>query len=221
MVDRRSTAADEPVLHLLRRAAAGDPPPPDGSITVVPMPPGPAAGVLAFTAHSVVAADVEPEWVAARLPVGDLSAPLGPSFLNELGTHLGRTCGSLDAVLVAHGTAGEPPIELVPVTGNDRHPRVERAERYRTDVQAHRTADGTGVLVLGRGLAGRWELGFEVAPEARDRGLGRALAAAAPHLVPVGEPIFAQVAPGNVASLRAVIGAGCYSFLGAEMLFVR
>jgi len=38
---------------------------------------GPVGAVLAFTAHHVVAAAVDPELVAAELPAGDFSAPMG------------------------------------------------------------------------------------------------------------------------------------------------
>jgi GNAT superfamily N-acetyltransferase len=76
------------------------------------------------------------------------------------------------------------------------------------------------VLVLGRGLAGRREVAFEVDPAARDRGLGRLLVAAARHLTPPGEPLFAQVAAGNAASLRVVAAAG-FRPVGAEVLFHR
>ena len=71
--------------------------------------------------------------------------------------------------------------------------------------------------MLGRGLAGRWEVAFEVEPEVRGRGLGRALAAAALGFLPSGTPVFAQVSPGNSVSLRATISAG-YSPIGAEVL---
>ena len=96
-------------------------------------PPGPVDAVLAFTAHHVVAAGVDPGLVAARLPAGDLSAPMGAPFLGWLG--------------------------------------------------------------------------------------GR-LVAAARHLTPPGEPLFAQVAPGNAASLRVVEAAG-FRPIGAEVLFHR
>ena len=59
-----------------------------------------------------------------------------------------------------------------------------------------------------------------VDPERRNRGLGRLLVAAARHLAPPGEQLFAQVAPGNAASLRAVAAAGFHP-LGAEVLFGR
>jgi len=74
--------------------------------------------------------------------------------------------------------------------------------------------------MLGRGLAGRWEVAVEVAPEHRGQGLGRALARAAPALVPSGEPLFAQVSPGNVASVRAFLAAG-YRPICSEVLFLK
>jgi L-amino acid N-acyltransferase YncA len=74
------------------------------------------------------------------------------------------------------------------------------------------------VLVLGRGLAGRREVSFEVDPARRDRGLGRLLVAAARHLTPPSEVLFAQVAAGNAASLRVVAAAG-FRPIGAEVLF--
>jgi hypothetical protein len=89
----------------------------------------------------------------------------------------------------------------------------------RTDVSVYQTEDGAGILTLGRGLAGRWEAGFEVTEEARNRGLGRGLAAAARHLIPPDEYLFLQVSPGNAASLRAVLAAG-FIPLGSELLLV-
>ena len=76
------------------------------------------------------------------------------------------------------------------------------------------------MLLIGRGLAGRWEMAFEVDGDARGRGLGRGLAVAAPTLIPEGEYLFAQASPGNAASVRAVLSAG-YSPIGSEVLFAR
>jgi RimJ/RimL family protein N-acetyltransferase len=97
---------------------------------------------------------------------------------------------------------------------------VARALRYRDGLQVWTAQGGAGVLVLGRGLAGRREVAFEVDPARRNRGLGRRLVAAARHLTPPGEPLFAQVAPGNAASLRVVEAAG-FRPIGAEVLFHR
>jgi RimJ/RimL family protein N-acetyltransferase len=68
------------------------------------------------------------------------------------------------------------------------------------------------------GVAGRWEVSVEVDPGYRGKGLGRDLVAAARHLVPDGTPVWAQIAPGNAASVRAFLAAG-YRPVGAEVLF--
>lgn len=207
-----------PLAELIQRATQGHPPPPDGSVTVL-APEGKLAAVLAFGAHHVVVADVDPAWVHRRLPDGDLSAPMAAGFLDALGREIGRRYDNLDLVLWAPGVAGAPAVDLQSVPPDASHPRVARAVRYRDDVRVWETTDGAAVLVVARGLAGRWETSFEIDPAARSRGLGRALVTAARHLVPVGEPLFVQVSPGNVASLRAILAAGGYTPFGGEALF--
>ncbi|WP_433337373.1 GNAT family N-acetyltransferase [Spirillospora sp. CA-294931] len=56
-----------------------------------------------------------------------------------------------------------------------------------------------------------------VEPGARGRGLGRSLARAARHLAP--GPLWAQIAPGNAASVRCFLAAG-FEAVGAEVLLV-
>ncbi len=55
------------LYDVLAAAAAGRPPEPDGTVDVLAQQ-GPAAAVVAFSAHFVVAADVDPEWVRGQLP---------------------------------------------------------------------------------------------------------------------------------------------------------
>ncbi len=45
------------------------------------------------------------------------------------------------------------------------------------------------------------------------------LARAARHLVPDGRPVWAQCAPGNASSLRALLAAG-YTPVGSEVLLI-
>ena len=211
--------ASPSLAHLLADAAAGRPPTPDGSVTVLPAGPGNLAAVLAFANHHVVVADVPDGWVEARLTPGDLSAPMSAPFLDALGTHLGRSYDNLDLVLVAEPLDGDPPLDLVATTPDADHPRVARSLHYRRDVITWETPDRDAVLMLGRGLAGRWEVSFEVDPAARGAGLGRLLATASRHLVPDAAPVFIQIAPGNVPSLRAILGVGGWTPIGGEVLY--
>ena len=214
------SAADQ-LGAILADALGGRFPPADGGVTVLPQPSARDAGVLGFTAHAVVFADVDPDWVRAHIPRDDLGAPLQPPFLQALCARTGRVAGSIDTLCVAERLPGEPPLALTPLhlgTGADEpghHPRIERAFSYRDDVRAW--AAGGGVVLLGRGVAGRWETAIEVDADRRGRGLGRALATAARHLVPAGEPLWAQVAPANAASVRAFLAAG-FTPVGAEVL---
>jgi GNAT superfamily N-acetyltransferase len=206
------------LYDVLKAAVEGRPPEPDGSIDVLPQL-GRAAGVVAFSAHFVVCADVDHHWVHDQLPPGDYTAPLGARFLVALADRIGADIGTIDVVLARYRAASRvvpTDDQLEEIDARD-HPRVVRALRYRDDVRVWRTLDGAGHVLVGRGLAGRWETAFEVEPSARGRGLGRWLAAAAAQLVPAGEPVFAQVAPGNAASLRAVVAAG-FTPLCAEVL---
>ena len=182
---------------------------------MLPAPSGARAVVVGGTAWHVVAADVDPEWVAKQVADDPLSAPLGARFLSALADRIGCEPGVLDVLLVA-SAAGAPGLDLSPAEVD--HPRVERALLHRTDVQVWTTSDGSGLLTVGRGVAGRWEAALEVEPSARGRGLGTAMARSARAFVPHGSPLWVQVAPANTASLRAFLAAG-YRPVGAEVLF--
>jgi len=200
---------------LLEAIERGEFPPADAGLTLLPQPSPRAAAVLSFTAHIVVAADVELRWVRGHLSPGELSEAFTPPFLGALSERLGRRVNAIDMLALAPSLPGAAGLALS-VTDSD-HPRVRRARRYRDDISIWQ-AEG-GVLVLGRGLGGRWEAAIEVDPAERNRGLGRELALAARHLVPDGRPVWAQIAPGNAASVRAFLAAG-YAPVGMEALLV-
>ncbi|OIJ88735.1 GNAT family N-acetyltransferase [Streptomyces colonosanans] len=203
--------------EILDAAARGVFPPADGGTTVVRQHAHRDAGVLAFTAHSVVFTDEDPRWVRETLHCLDcdaLAAAMNPRFLAAFMERTGRTHDTIDLLSVATPLPGAPPLTLREID-DPGHPRVVRARTRRDDVRVW-AADG-GVLVLGRGIAGRLETAVEVDEEARHRGLGRALVSAARHLA--AEPVWAQVAPGNARSLRAFQAAG-YRPVGAEALLV-
>jgi GNAT superfamily N-acetyltransferase len=188
----------ETLREILDAAARGVFPPADGGTTVVPQECHRDAGVLSFTAHSVVFTDEDPEWVHATLRGLDCDA-------------LAET---IDAMLVADPLPGEPPLTLKEIE-DANHPRIAYARRRRDDIRAW-TAQG-GVLVTGRGVGGRLEVSVEVDEDVRHRGLGRALVTAARHLVT--EPLWAQVSPGNARSMRAFQAAG-YRPVGAEAVLL-
>ncbi|MFB6810099.1 GNAT family N-acetyltransferase [Streptomyces sp. NPDC056387] len=202
---------------ILDAVARGQFPPADGGTTVVAQPSPRDAGVIAFTAHSVVFTDEDPQWVRATLAAVEcdaLAASMHPRFLGALLDRTGRTTDTIDLLTVAGPLPGDPPLELREVSDPD-HPRVRRALRRRDDVRVW-SADG-GVLVLGRGVAGRWESAIEVDEGVRHRGLGRDLARAARHLVPDGAPVWSQQAAGNARSIRAFQAAG-FRPVGSEAL---
>ncbi|GGO57639.1 GNAT family N-acetyltransferase [Streptomyces lasiicapitis] len=207
--------------EILAAAARGDFPPADGGTTVVPQPSHRDAGVVAFTAHSVIFTDEDPRWVRSTLAAVDcdpLAATMSPRFLAAFQDRTGRSTDTTDLLTVAAALAGPPDAALgLRELDDPDHPRVARARKRRDDVRVWATADG-GVLVIGRGVAGRWETAVEVEEDVRHRGLGRALATAARHLVPAGDVLWAQQATGNARSVRAFQAAG-FRPVGAEALF--
>lgn len=214
----------DPLRAILLEAANDHFPPADFAVDVLePAADARADAVISFSGHSLVVARVDEAKVRRQLPSDDPGAPLSAPFLAWLGKQLKCEPGVVDVVLVAHpGWISPKALRLEPATGAavDRHDRVRRARRYRSDVTVHTDAEHRGIVIVGRGLAGRLEVSIEVAPEHRGRGLGADLARAALALAPAGEPLFAQVSPGNVASLRAFLGAG-YRPIGSEVLFPR
>jgi GNAT superfamily N-acetyltransferase len=170
--------------------------------------------VIAFTAHSVVFVDLDPAWVRGLLPPGDLSGPLLPPFLQALSVATGRRVNSTDLLCVAAAEPGSPELMLTPAMPSG-HRRVVRALRHRDGVRVWETPGA--IVSIGWGVAGRCEVALEVEPGYRGKGLGRELAAAARHLVPEGTPLWAQIAPGNAASVRAFLAAG-FRPVGAEAM---
>ena len=206
------------LAQILAAAARGTFPAPDGTTTIVEQPSVRDAGVLALTAHSVVFSDEDPQWIRSTLaatPSDALGATMNPHFLCALLARTGRRTNTIDLLTVADALPGAPGLPLRAIEDPD-HPRVVRARKYRDDVRVW-AADG-GVLILGRGVAGRWEAAIEVDEEVRHRGLGRALARAARHLTPDGV-VWAQQSPGNARSVRAFQAAG-YRPVASEALLI-
>jgi GNAT superfamily N-acetyltransferase len=207
------------LADIIAAAGKGQYPIDDAGVTIVSQHDRRDAGVIAFTGHSVVFVDEDPGWVRAQLERADcepVAAAMNPGFLAALLARTGRRVDTIDLLTVAPALPGAPPIRLEEITDAD-HPRVRRALEHRDDVRVW-AADG-GLVVLGRGVAGRWEMAIEVEPGARHRGLGRALAVASRHLAPDGQMLWSQQAPGNARAVRSFHAAG-FRPVGSEALMV-
>lgn len=145
------------LTQILDAAAEGRFPPPDGRTTVVPQEHRRDAGVIAFTAHSVVFTDEDPDWVHATLAAVDcdaLAATMNPRFLAALLDRTGRGTDTIDLLTVAGPLPGAPALELVETTDPD-HPRVRRALRRRDDVRVWSAAGESSSSAAASRAAGR------------------------------------------------------------------
>lgn len=120
----------------------------------------------------------------------------------------------------AGGTGAGP--RLVDRPDLAAHPRAQFAAqiRDRRRVLGYPDRGRSALAVISTGLAGLTELGFELEPERRGAGGGAALIRDALSTVPAGELVVAACAPGNAASLRALLTTG-FSPLGSLQLFRR
>ncbi len=191
---------DHPLLAVLRSAAAGEFPPADGQAVYLPPLGRGGAAVVSLTGRAYLATD-------RRVPGLDgFGSALQPEVLRFLAGE--REVGTLDVTLVARGRGGGT---LPSRTDLDGHPRVRLARALRDAVRVY--GDERGLVTVAVGLAGRTEMSVE----ADLPGTGRALIREALALVPVGEPVFAAVAPGNARSLRAFLAEG-FVPLGSEVI---
>jgi hypothetical protein len=152
---------------LLEGIERGEFPPADMGATLVAQPSPRDAAVLSTTGHVIIAAEVTPGWLATTLPPAAPGEAFNPPFLGALTTLLGRRVNNIDALAISPPRSGPPALDLTEVQ-DQTHPRVRRARRYRDDVRVWSCPGG--VLAIGRGLAGRWEVGLEVDPAYRGRG---------------------------------------------------
>lgn len=203
---------------LFDAAARGSFPAADGSVELLAPAVGADAAVVSFTDRSFVAAEVDAEWLAAHRDESDPASVVSAPFVTALSAATATVADTHDVVLAALPVSDVPPADVTPVPEGYLHPRLERALRFRTDVSAYVT-DG-GLLIFGTGFAGRQEVAIEVDPSTRGRGVGSKLASAARSLAPRPDPLFVQIAPGNVASLRMVLRAG-FVPVASEILFTR
>ncbi|HWE08255.1 MAG TPA: GNAT family protein [Solirubrobacteraceae bacterium] len=201
----------------LDSAGRGEFPKADGAVEVLSPPPGPAMGIVAFTAHHMIATSAPESWIRAQLPPGDLRAPMSPRFLTALGDKLGGHDDGIDLLLAARGLQGRSTLRE---TTSESHPRLTRANIHRDQVRVFTDPTGAATIILGRGLANRTEVSIEIDPTRRNQGIARQALTEARRIVDADQLLFAQAAPGNAASIRTLLTAG-FQPIGSEVLFYR
>jgi hypothetical protein len=212
-----------PLAELITEAAAGRFPAADGGWhRVPPWRPGVEAS-FAFTGHSVFA--VAPDVTGQRLAVlgaDGFGGAQHPRLIAALAGP-GGWIDCLDMVMAGRGSGqpGRPP-RLADRPDLATHPRAVFAAQTRDQPRPLGYPDhGRGALaVISRGIAGLTELSFELEPGHRGQGGGAELVRDALGMVPAGQLVLAAVAPGNAASVRALLAAG-FVPLGAVQLFRR
>ncbi len=204
-----------PLAAVLEAAASGSFPPVDGVVDVLPPDAHGTLAVVSFTGHAYVLADVDPGELQARGAHG-YGGATHADVLRWVAAP-GGWIGSVDALLVSRGQAG--PV-LPRRTDLDDHPRVRRAREHRRDVTVH--GDDSGLVLLGRGLVGRLEMAVELFDPVAfaGHGHGRRLIRAGLASIGLGTRCWAQVSPGNAASLRAFLACG-FVPIGSEVLLRR
>lgn len=200
------------LAEIFEKSADGVFPAIDGVVEVVPVPTTlDLEAVVELTGHAIVATALPPADVLAG-GYDAFGGIVSPDFLRWLAGP-GGDIGCHDAVLVRRGTGrSNLPIR----TDLDDHPRVVASRRRRTHVSIY--GDDRGLITVGKGLANRWETSVELFARTRgSEGSGRALIGEAVGHVPENAPVFASVAPGNAASLRAFLACG-FVPIGAEVI---
>ncbi len=161
------------------------------------------AAVVAFTGRAYVLADVDP----AELRRAEPTATAGrrtPEVLVWLAGRAARS-GRSTSCSWPRRRPGAGRSSAAPISATT--PASAGRAHHRRDVEVY--GDDAGLVVLGRGLVGRRELSVELLdPSTSGRGHGRRLIAAGLGRVPAGEWCWAQVSPGNAASLRAFLACG-------------
>lgn len=208
-----------PLAEMLSAAAEGSFPPVDGVVEVVPPDTDAAAvAIVEFTGHAVVmiARPADDPDLTRLDAFGGVSKP---GFVSAIAPP-GSVIGSHDAVLVRRGgsTRASSVAPLPESSDHEHHPRVARARTHRRDVCVY--ADERGLVTLGRGLVGRLEISVELTSTDAPPGSGRSLILGGLEHVDGDEFVWAQVAPGNAASLRAFLACG-FVPIGSEILITQ
>jgi hypothetical protein len=210
LCDAVTDAVDHPLAGVLREAADGVFPPADGIVEMLRPDASGTCAVVSFTGHAYVLTDL-PAQALADLALDGYGTATHPRALQRVAGD--GAIGSLDAVLVRRGAGGQT--TLAERSDLEHHPRVQRARHHRRGVRV--LGDDRGFVTIGRGLVDRIEMSVELLDGAHGNGAGRQLIREGLHSVGVDQLVFAQVAPGNAASLRAFLACG-FVPIGSEVL---
>jgi hypothetical protein len=216
-------APQHPLGELIVAAAAGQFPHVDGGWRrVPPWRPGLEA-IVSFTGHAVfaVAPDI-PDHRLAALGADGYGGAHDPRLIAALAGPEGWI-DCLDMLMAGHGTGSAgAPRPLVGRPDLATHPRAKFAAQIRDvpQVLGYPDPGRSALAITSQGIAGLTELSFELEPGRRGRGGGSTLAAEALSMIPAGQIAVAAVAPGNAASVRALLTAG-FVPLGSLQLFRR
>jgi hypothetical protein len=211
-----------PLAELISSAVSGRFPPVDGRWHRVPTWRPALEAVVSFTGHAVFAvSDDTTDDQLTALGADGFGGAHDPRLVAALAGPNGWI-DSLDVLLARHGTGTAS--EAAPLVARPdliAHPRVSFATEHRDEVRVLGYPDPSRSIVatLSRGVGGLCELSIEVEP-ARRGGAGRRLIEDAVSLVAADELVVAASAPGNAASLRALLAAG-FTPLGSVQLFRR
>lgn len=214
---------EHPLAGLIAAAAAGRFPGPDGGWHRVPPWRPDLEAVVSFTGHAVfaVAPDI-PDHRLSALGADGFGGAHDPRLIAALAGPQGWI-DCLDMLMAARGT-GQPGTRPPLIDRPDLAtcPRAEFAARIRSHprVLGYPDRDRSALAIISQGIAGLTELSFELEPGQRGRGGGSRLAADALSMVPAGRLAVAAVAPGNAASVRALLSAG-FLPLGSLQIFRR
>jgi hypothetical protein len=179
--------------------------------------------IIAFTGHAVFAVELDiPDDQLASLGADGFGGAHNPRLVTSLaGPAAWIDC--LDMLMARRGTGrADAPPRLVERPDLAAHPRARFAARLRDEprVLGYEDRCRSAVVVLGKGIAGLTEIGFELEPGRRGQGAGADLVGDGLSAVPAGHPVVAAVSPGNAASVRVLLSAG-FVPLGSLQLFRR
>ena len=179
--------------------------------------------IVAFTGHAVlaVAPDISDQQLVS-LGANGFGGAHDPRLIAALAGP-GGWIDSLDILMAGRGSGhpGLPP-RLAGRSDLSTHSRAAFAARVRDPLRLMGYADQrrSALAVISRGIAGLTELSFELEPGHRGHGGGTNLIRDALSAIRAGELVLAAVAPGNAASVRALLSAE-FIPIGSLQLFSR